>query len=73
LGFSLGIGAVGSHVPWKSPSQARAAYVPATIRAVSRFLPDLSQGNDWTLISMASLRFRHVASDSLSFAFLTHT
>jgi hypothetical protein len=73
LEFSLGIGVEGSHVPQRSLSQARAAFVPATIWTVSRSPPDSSQGNNWTLVSMASLRFRHIASDSLSFAFLTLT
>lgn len=42
-GTSDRIGATGSHVPCKSPSQARAAYMPDAIRAVSRLPPDLSR------------------------------
>ena len=37
------IGATGSHVPCKSPGQARAAYMPDAIWAVSRLPPDLSR------------------------------
>ena len=37
------IGATGSHVPRKSPGQARAAYMPDAIWAVSRLPPDLSR------------------------------
>jgi hypothetical protein len=37
------IGATGSRVPCKSPGQARAAYMPDAIRAVSRLPPDLSR------------------------------
>jgi hypothetical protein len=36
--------ATGSHVPCKSPGQARAAYMPDAIRAVNRLPPDLSRG-----------------------------
>ena len=38
------VGATGSHVPCKSPDQARAAYMPDATRAVSRLPPDLSRG-----------------------------
>lgn len=38
------VGATGSHVPCKSPGQARAAYMPDAIWAVSRLPPDLSRG-----------------------------
>lgn len=38
-----GVGATGSHVPHKSPGQARAAYMPDAVWAVSRLLPDLSR------------------------------
>lgn len=37
------IGATGSHVPCKSPDQARAAYMPDAIWAVNRLPPDLSR------------------------------
>ena len=37
------VGATGSHVPCKSPGQARAAYMPDAIWAVSRLPPDLSR------------------------------
>jgi hypothetical protein len=45
------IGATGSHVPRKSPGQARAAYMPDAIRAVSRLPPDLSQSPGLALVS----------------------
>jgi len=45
------IGATGSHVPCKSPGQARAAYMPDAIRAVSRLPPDLSQNPGLALVS----------------------
>jgi len=65
--------ATGSQVPHKSLSQARAAFMPAAVWAVSRSPPDLSQGNDWTLVSTTSLSFRHIISGSLTFAFLART
>src|SRR6266508_62629 len=37
------LGATGSHVPCKSPGQARAAYMPDAVWAVSRLPPDLSR------------------------------
>jgi hypothetical protein len=37
------VGATGSHVPCKSPDQARAAYMPDAIWAVNRLPPDLSR------------------------------
>jgi len=37
------IGATGSHVPRKSPDQARAAYMPDAIWAVNRLPPDSSR------------------------------
>jgi len=41
--------------------------MPATIRSVSRFLPDLSQINNANLVLMTSLLFRHVIDGSLVF------
>jgi hypothetical protein len=38
-GFSLGIGATGSHVPYKSQVELRAAYMPDAARAVSGLPP----------------------------------
>lgn len=46
LGFSLGIGVVGSHVPHKSLCHVHAAFMPATAWPVSRFPPGSSQVND---------------------------
>ncbi len=73
LALSLRIGATGSHVPHKSQNQARAAFMPDAVWTVNRFPPNLSQGNDGTLVSTTFLRFRHFISGSLSFAFLVHT
>src|SRR5438128_104779 len=39
----------GSHVPHQSPSQARAAFMPDTVWAVSRCLPDYSRERNPTL------------------------
>jgi len=49
-------GPTGSHVPCKSPRQARAAYMPDAIRAVSRLPPDLSRGPGHAPVS-TPLRF----------------
>ena len=49
-------GATGSHVPCKSPGQARAAYMPDAIWAVSRLLPDLSRSPGHAPVS-TPLRF----------------
>ena len=40
-GFSLGIGATGSHVPYKSLVELRAAYMPDAARAGFRTSPEL--------------------------------
>ena len=45
LGSSLCIGATGSHVPHKSLNQDHAAFMPATVWAVSRFPPDSVPGH----------------------------
>jgi hypothetical protein len=50
------IGATGSHVPRKSPGQARAAYMPDAIWAVSRLPPDLSRSPGHAPVS-TPLRF----------------
>jgi hypothetical protein len=73
LDFSLPIGATASHVPYGSPKQGHAAFMPGAVRAVSRFPPDLSQGNDSPLVLTPSLRFRHVISGSLTFVSLFPT
>jgi hypothetical protein len=39
LDFSLHIGATGSHVPYKSLLESRAAYMPDAARAGSRLPP----------------------------------
>jgi hypothetical protein len=40
LDFSLGIEATGSHVPYKSLVESRAAYMPDAVRAGSRLPPN---------------------------------
>jgi hypothetical protein len=40
LDVSLGIGATGSHVPYKSLVELRAAYMPDATRAGFRLLPE---------------------------------
>ena|SRR3990172_5679044 len=54
-------------------NQTRATFMPDTTHPVSRSPMDLSQVNDSPLVLMSSLRFRHVISGSLAFAFLIHT
>ncbi len=70
---SLGIGTTGSHVPYKSPVQARATSMPVAIWAVNRLPPDSSQRTKRTLVLTTSLYFRHLHDGSLAFAFLDHT
>ena len=67
------IGARRSQVPHWSLNRARATFVPDTTRPVSRHPPGSSQGNNWTLVSMSSLRFRQFNGGSLTFAFSVHT
>jgi hypothetical protein len=45
------IGATGSHVPYKSQDQARAAYMPDAVWAVGRLPPDLSRGPGYAPVS----------------------
>jgi hypothetical protein len=42
--FSLYIGATGSHVPYKSQVELRAAYMPDAARAAFRATPELVPG-----------------------------
>ena len=53
LGFSLLIGAPGSHVPHESLNQARAVYLPATAQPVSRSPLDFFTDPKCNLLSMA--------------------
>lgn len=48
LDVSLGIGATGSHVPYKSLVELRAAYMPDAARAGFRGTPELIPGEDRT-------------------------
>src|SRR5512132_1325364 len=64
---SLRIGATGSHVPHKSLSRARAAFMPVTARAVSRYPPSFIPGqqlepgfDDVHMLSTRRQRFTHV-------------
>ena len=50
------VGATGSHVPCKSPGQARAAYMPDAVWAVGRLPPDLSRSPGLAPVS-TPLRF----------------
>ena len=60
----------GSHVPYRSLTRARAAYMPGTAWAVDRLPPGSSQVRSTNLVSMPSSLFRHVICDSLAFAFI---
>ena len=64
-----GRAATGSHVPHRSPDQARAASMPDTTWPVSRHPPGSSRSSGSAPVSMSSLPFRHVISGSLTFAF----
>ena len=61
------IGATGSHVPCKSPGQARAAYMPDAIWAVSRLPPDLSRSPGHAPVS-TPLRFITTRQQRFAFA-----
>src|ERR1022692_3516035 len=60
----------GSHVPCKSLTHARAAYMPDTIWAINRHPPDLSRSQAPGPLLMSSTAFRHVICGLLSFAFI---
>jgi hypothetical protein len=69
-----GRGATGSHVPRRSPDQARATSMPDTAWPVGRLPPGSSRGRFTPPVSMSSKGcFRHVISGSLALAFLAHT
>ena len=55
LEFFLCIGIAGSHVPCRSPNQARATFTPDTVWSVSRFPPDLSRDTLAASVSISSL------------------
>src|SRR6516164_6275741 len=73
LEFSLGIEATGSHVPHKSLALAsrrlHAGHHSDSRQAPSELLPS----NNWSLVSVTSLRFRHVINGSLAFVLPAHT
>ena len=62
------IGATGSHVPNRSPSQARAAYVPDATWAVNRhppgFIPRPAENLGFDVVHTVSTRHRTVYSRS---------
>jgi hypothetical protein len=75
LGFSLGIGTTGSHVPYKSLIWLRAAYMPDAARADFRTTPALIPGEDRTpgfdIAFGISTRHRRFAFARLSRPYLT--
>src|SRR5262249_37466278 len=68
LDVSLGIGATGSHVPYKSLVELRAADMPDAARAGFRVLPSCSRGTP--RFRHRLIGFRHVISGSLALASL---
>src|ERR1700684_1371969 len=60
----------GSHVPCKSLTHARAAYMPDTIWPINRPPPDSSRSKAHASVSMSSTAFRQLTCGSLSFAFI---
>ena len=60
-----GRGTTGSHVPHRSPDQARAASMPDTARPAGRHPPRSSRDSGSAPVSMPSTQFRHVISGSL--------
>ena len=63
----------GSHLPRRSPTQARATSMPDTTWPISRLPPGSSRAKKANPVLMSSIKFRHVISGLLSFAFLGHT
>src|SRR5712691_13395399 len=68
-----GRGTTGSHVPHRSPDQARATSMPDTTWPISRHPPGSSRTRTPGPVSMPPISFRHVISGSLTLAFLAHT
>jgi hypothetical protein len=68
LDVSLGIGATGSHVPYKSLVRLRAAYMPDAARATFRISPRLSREMGPPPVSTSSDPLRHVIDGLLSLA-----
>ena len=60
----------GSHVPYRSLTHARAAYMPDTAWPISRLPPGSSQAQRPDLVSMSSDASRHFVCGSLSLAFI---
>src|SRR5262249_15173906 len=63
----------GSQVPHQSLNQVHAAFMPETIRAVSRLPLDLSRKWRKPSVLISSILFRHFISGSLSFVSLIDT
>ena len=62
----------GSHVPYKSQIELRAAYMPDAAWAVSVHPPSLSRKMGQPPVLTSSSRFRHFIDGSLAFASLNH-
>jgi hypothetical protein len=68
----VGVEATGSHVPYQSLDQARAASMPDTARAALQAAPGLIPVIMQSRVSMSQIS-RHVISGSLALAFLVLT
>jgi hypothetical protein len=68
-----GRGTTGSHVPHRSPDQARATSMPETTWAVLGYPPGSSRTMQASPVLISPRAFRHVISGSLALAFLAHT
>ena len=74
LDFSLNIGTTGSCVPYRSPSQGHAAFMPDAGWAVGRLPPTLARGTEVQIpVSTSMNTLRHVISGLLAFVSLSHT
>src|SRR5205814_9702792 len=74
LDFSLNIGTTGSCVPYRSPSQGHAAFMPDAGWAVGRLPPTLARGTEVQIpVSTSMNTLRHVISGVLAFVSLSHT
>src|SRR5437764_11184658 len=74
LDFSLNIGTTGSCVPYRSPSQGHAAFMPDAGWSVGRLPPTLARGTEVQIpVSTSMNTLRHVISGLLAFFSLSHT
>src|SRR5438045_1844963 len=73
LDFSLSIGTTGSCVPYRSPSQGHAAFMPDAGWAVGRLPPTLARGTEVQIpVSTSMNTLRHVISGLLAFVSLSN-